>query len=44
VHDPMTYPVVALKDGDRTLVELSLEQIRALPLDQDGFSLVDVRC
>jgi hypothetical protein len=35
---------VVLKDGDRVLVELSLEQIRELPLDQDGFSLVDVRC
>jgi hypothetical protein len=44
VHDPATYPVVVLKDGDRVLVELSLEQIRELPLDQDGFSLVDVRC
>ena len=42
--NPNTYPAVRVREGDRVLRELSLDQIKQLPRDADGRAIVRVAC
>lgn len=44
VHDPSAYRVVRVRDGDRVLSELSIEDLNALPRDAEQRTVVRVRC
>ena len=44
VSDPNEYQVVRLRQRERILLELSNNEMRALPRDPDGRALVRVQC
>jgi hypothetical protein len=44
VHDPDTYRVVRIRQRDRVLYDLSIDELNALPRDAEQRAIVRVRC